>query len=87
MSRSEIKVALLQMLDHAEEAVDMIHNKTFENLGQLNLSIIRLLEIIGEAANRIPLKTREMYSDIQLGPIIGLKTDLFMDIDYVRNFL
>ena len=86
MSRSDTRVTLQQMLDHAVEAVNMIRNKTHENLiseRQLNLSIIRLLEIIGEAANRVPRKTREKYSDIHWGPIISLRNKLIHGYDSI----
>ncbi|GAH87264.1 unnamed protein product [marine sediment metagenome] len=45
------------MLDHASEAVAMVQGKTRSDLDtdrQLNLSLVRLLEIVGEAAGRIP---------------------------------
>jgi uncharacterized protein with HEPN domain len=45
------------MLEHAKEAVDMVRGKTRLDLDrdrQLNLALVRLLEIVGEAASRIP---------------------------------
>ena len=45
------------MLDHAREAVDMTRGRKRADLDrdrQLNLALVRLLEIVGEAANRVP---------------------------------
>ena len=45
------------MLDHAREAMALVQGKTRADLDSdrlLNLALVRLLEIIGEAANRIP---------------------------------
>jgi len=45
------------MLDHALEALAMTKGKTRADLDkdrQLNVALVRLLEIIGEEASRIP---------------------------------
>jgi uncharacterized protein with HEPN domain len=55
------------MLDHTREVVAMARGKTRQDLDQdrkLNLSLVRLLEIVGEAANRIPKQERERHADI-----------------------
>jgi uncharacterized protein with HEPN domain len=49
------------MLDHAREAVAMAAGKTRDDLDtdrKLNLALVRLLEIVGEAANRTPADER-----------------------------
>jgi uncharacterized protein with HEPN domain len=55
------------MLDYAREAVVMVQGKTRRDLDRnrkLNLSLIRLLEIVGEAANRITKEERSDYAGI-----------------------
>ncbi len=50
MSRHESDVRLRHMLDHAKEAVAMAAGRTRSKLDsdrQLNLSLVRLLEIVG----------------------------------------
>jgi uncharacterized protein with HEPN domain len=45
------------MLDHAREAVEMARGRKRADLDadrQFNLALVRLIEIIGEAANRVP---------------------------------
>jgi len=57
MSRRDPEIALRQILLHAKEAVELLHGKMRSDLDNdrlLNLALTRLLEIIGEAANRVP---------------------------------
>lgn len=57
MPRREARVSLAQMRDHAKEALMMAQGKTREDLDsdrKLNLSLVKLLEIVGEAAARYP---------------------------------
>jgi uncharacterized protein with HEPN domain len=86
MSRHESSVRLRHMLDHAREAVAMAAGKTLDDLQtdrMLNLALVRLLEIIGEAASRTPLEERDRYPDIPWGPIIGLRNRLIHGYDSV----
>lgn len=53
MSRHDDEPGQGHMLDHALEAVEMTRGKTRGDLDtdrQLNLALVRLLEIVGEAA-------------------------------------
>ncbi len=55
MPKHDDTVYFKHMLDHAREAVDIIAGKTIENLRSdriLELALIRLVEIIGEAGSR-----------------------------------
>jgi len=55
------------MLDHAREAVEMARGRKRSDLEsdrQFNLALVRLLEIIGEAANRVPEEERARITDI-----------------------
>ena len=55
MSRDDL-IRLRHMLDAAKEAVELAAGKSrhdIENERTLNLSLVRLIEIIGEAANRV----------------------------------
>jgi hypothetical protein len=63
MSHHEGVVRLCHMLDHAREAVAMASGKTREDLDtdrKLNVALVRLLEIIGEAASRTPADERAL---------------------------
>ena len=86
MSRHESLVRLRHMLDHAREAVAMADRKTRDDLHtdrKLNLALVRLLEIVGEAASRTPLDERAQYREIPWGQIVGLRNRLIHGYDSV----
>jgi uncharacterized protein with HEPN domain len=86
MSRHEGDIRLRHMLDHAREAVAMASGRTRGELDtdrQLNLSLVRLLEIVGEAAGRVPAKERGGHPDIPWPEIVGLRNRLIHGYDSV----
>jgi uncharacterized protein with HEPN domain len=86
MSRHEADVRLRHMLDHAKEAVSMVQGRVRADLDtdrKLNLSLVRLLEIVGEAATRVPAEERKLYSDIPWPEVIGLRNRLIHGYDSV----
>lgn len=67
MSRRDDHVSMQQMLEHAREAVEMAKNKTRNDLDMdrmLELALTRLVEIVGEAANRVSKEIQQRYSQI-----------------------
>ena len=55
------------MLDSAMEAVELIHGKSRADLDTnrvLSLALVRLLEIVGEAANKVTPATRQQTPNI-----------------------
>ena len=67
MSRNDPLVLVRDMLDHAKEAVEMASERTFDDLSanrMLNLALSHLVEIIGEAASRVPDDFRSLHSDL-----------------------
>ena len=84
MPRHESLVRLRHMLDHAREAVAMATGKTCDDLDtdrKLNLALVRLLEIVGEAANRTPADERTQYREIPWAQIVGLRNRLIHGYD------
>jgi uncharacterized protein with HEPN domain len=74
------------MLDHAKEAVAMASGRTRRELDsdrQLNLPLVRLLEIIGEAAGHVPAEERIRHPDIPWPEIVGLRNRLIHGYDSV----
>ena len=58
---------LRHMLDHAKEAVAMVEGKSRADLDrdrQLNLALVRLLEVVGEAASRVPEDIRSLHPQV-----------------------
>jgi uncharacterized protein with HEPN domain len=86
MSRRESAVPLRHMLDHAREAHAMIESRARSDLDtdrMLNLSLVRLLEIVGEAANRTTKEDRKRYPQIPWPKIVGLRNRLIHGYDLV----
>jgi uncharacterized protein with HEPN domain len=86
MSRHEGDIRLRHMLDHAREAVAMASGRIRGELDtdrQLNLSLVRLLEIVGEAAGSVPTEERVRYPDIPWPEIVGLRNRLIHGYDSV----
>jgi len=86
MSGHEGDIRLRHMLDHAREAVAMASGRTRCELDtdrQLNLSLVRLLEIVGEAAGRVPTEERARHPDIGWAEIVGLRNRLIHGYDSI----
>jgi uncharacterized protein with HEPN domain len=67
------------MLDHAREAMVLAQGKTRADLDSdrlLELALVRLLEIVGEAANRVPQGVRATCPDIPWPQIVALRNRL-----------
>jgi uncharacterized protein with HEPN domain len=86
MLQAKDRIRLQHMLDHATEALTMIKGRNREDLDndrQLNLSLVRLLEIVGEAASRTSERTRNLHSELPWIQIIGLRNRLIHGYDGV----
>jgi len=60
MSRRDTLIALRHMLDYARESIELAQGKTRQDLDDdrtFNLAQARLLEIVGEVANRVPISS------------------------------
>jgi uncharacterized protein with HEPN domain len=74
------------MLDHARESVDLAQGKSRRDLDDdrtFNLAQARLLEIVGEAANRIPVEFQMEHPEIAWGQIVSLRNRLIHGYDAV----
>ena len=97
--RRDDRVPLLDMLIHAREAVDLfggVRRADLEEDEIKELALTRIVEVIGEAANRVSLPTQERYPEVPWGEIIGARNvlahgydevDLDKLCDIVRNHL
>ena len=86
MTRHDDRARLRHMLDHAIEAVALAKGRTRQDLDKdrlLNLSLVRLLEIVGEAAARLSSETRDLHPSIPWPDIIGLRNRLIHGYDIV----
>lgn len=86
MPRHDDTVPLLHMLDHAREAVAMVAGKGPVSLAEermLELALIKLVEIIGEAAGRVSQAGQEKYAEIPWREVIGMRNRLVHGYDSV----
>ncbi len=80
-------IRIKHMYDAAEEILRFTHNKKRSDMyndRQLSLSVVRLLEIIGEAANKVTTETQNTYTHIPWKQIIDMRNRLihgYFDID------
>lgn len=86
MSRHSDATPLRHMLDHAREAVGFVQGKTRADLNStrlLQLGLVRLVEIIGEAATRVSKEGRAKYPAIPWDDIVGMRNKLIHGYDTV----
>jgi uncharacterized protein with HEPN domain len=86
MPRHDDIIALQHMLDYAREAVDMVAGKVqedLENERMLELALVRLVEIIGEAAGRVSHGGQIKYPEIPWREVIGMRNRLIHGYDSV----
>jgi uncharacterized protein with HEPN domain len=86
MTKRSRDIRLRHMLDHAREAVALAGGKTRQDLDNdrlLELALVRLLEIVGEAASRVPREEWTKYPEIPWHEIVGLRNRLIHGYDAV----
>jgi uncharacterized protein with HEPN domain len=83
----EDRIRVMHMVDAATKIVEFVGNSNFSDFQKdekLALSVIRLLEIIGEAAIRVSDDLKEEYPYIPWHPIAGTRNRLihgYFDVD------
>ncbi len=86
MTRHDDSTRLRHMLDHAIEASQMAEGRSRSDLDQdrqLNLALVRLMEIVGEAAGRVSQQTFENHPGIPWPDIVSLRNRLIHGYDEV----
>ncbi|MBN1445371.1 MAG: DUF86 domain-containing protein [Candidatus Omnitrophica bacterium] len=86
MSNNDL-VRIKHILDASEETVKFLENRKRKDIDtdrMLSLSLVRLLEIIGEAARGVSLQLREKYTAIPWKQMAGIRDRLihgYFDVD------
>lgn len=71
MAQRDPLVPILDMLEHAREAIALVAGRSRGEVEKdriLTLALTRLLEIVGEAASRVPAEVRANYPAIPWTP-------------------
>ncbi len=86
MSRHDPSIRIQHMLDHAREAREMTADTTrdsFDHDRMLTLAVTRLLEIVGEAASKVPQEIREGHDEIPWRAMISMRNRLIHGYDNI----
>ena len=86
MSRHDELIRLRHMRDYAAEAIAMTKGKKRADLAtdrMMELALVRLMEIIGEAAGRISPDTRAKLPEIPWSDVVAMRNRLIHGYDSV----
>lgn len=86
MARVDPLIRVEHMLDRAREAVDMTGGRSRSDMDtnrMLNLALVRLMEVIGEAAGRVPENFRSRHPQVPWRDITDLRNRLIHGYDSV----
>ena len=86
MSKRDPEIVLTQVLTHAREAVEICKGRKRSDLDSdrlFNLALTRLIEIVGEAAHRVPDPIQAKYPDLPWLQMIGARNRLIHGYDSV----
>ena len=86
MSRHDPTASLRDMLDYALKAMQFCENKSQDDLEReevLQLAVVRALELVGEAASRVPHEVRDRHPAIPWPDIVGTRNRLIRGYDRV----
>jgi uncharacterized protein with HEPN domain len=86
MTRHDDDVRLRHMLDHAREALSMVQGRNKADLRKnrmLELALVRLIEVVGEAAGRVSREGYNRYPRIPWSEIVGMRNRLVHGYDQV----
>lgn len=81
-------IPLRHALDAAKKAVSFLNDRTRTDLEtdeMLGFAVVRLLEIIGEAAKLVSPDLREMHPEIPWSAMVGMRNRLihgYFDVNY-----
>jgi uncharacterized protein with HEPN domain len=80
-------VRICHMRDHAVEAIELLGDRTLDQLQDdrvLQLALVQLIEIVGEAASRIPEGTRQSNPQIPWQLAADMRNKLIHGYDLIE---
>jgi uncharacterized protein with HEPN domain len=87
MTQHDPLVSVRHMRDHAAEAIALLGDQTVDELGHnrmLQLAIVQLIEIVGEAASRVPAGFREANPSIPWRLASDMRNKLIHGYDVIE---
>jgi uncharacterized protein with HEPN domain len=87
MTQHDPIVRMKHMRDHAREAVEMLGDRTleqFRNDRVLQLALVQLVEIVGEAASRVSQATRDLHPSIPWQLAADMRNKLIHGYDVIE---
>lgn len=90
MLRKDDEVRMRHMLEAAEQAVSFVMDRQSADLGKdrmLLFAVVRAIEIVGEAAGKVSIESREQCPGIPWACIVAMRNRLihaYFDIDAER---
>jgi uncharacterized protein with HEPN domain len=88
MTQHDPQIRIRHMRDHAAEAIQMLGGATRDELNsnrQLQLALLQLIQIVGEAATRIPESVREAHSRIPWQLTADMRNKLIHGYDVIET--
>ena len=86
MSRHDDRTSLHAMLNHAREATELLGNASREELAGnrvVQLALTHLVEIVGEAGNRVSEAMQQKTPEVPWPQIIGMRNRLVHGYDVI----
>ena len=86
MTRHDDNIRLHHMLDHTREAITIIEGRRRADLDSdrlLELGLVRLVEIIGEAAARVTTEFQQSHPQIPWPQVVAMRNRLVHGYDTV----
>jgi len=87
MTLHDPNIRIRHMCDHAEEAIQMLGTTTLDELRgdrKLQLALVQLIEIVGEAATRIPEDVRNAHPAIPWQLAADMRNKLIHGYDVIE---
>ncbi len=88
MSKRDVAVTLRQIIEFADEIAALIANRSRDQLNstkEFRRALERCIELVCEAARRLPEEWREHHQDIPWRQIIGMRNVMIHGYDVVSN--
>jgi uncharacterized protein with HEPN domain len=87
MSEHDDRLPMIQMLEHAREAVEIVSGRSRLELSSnrvLQLALQHLVQIVGEAAGRVSREGKAKYPDVPWVEAISTRHRIVHDYDRVN---